>query len=366
MEVVSKICAIIVIILCLSLLPSFISFIVLLAKKNPRRKVFGFIPLGIFAGIIVFSVVGAFADPSTYCDHQWIVKQKVVATCTENGYVLKECNLCNKIQKEKNKKLGHDFAEIERAEASVDMEGKITKKCNRCGVEEVETISKIANSTDSNSTKPSPQKQGGAYNTDNVVEGKLPPVDDTIVKELTDAGYSVEHASELQKILNTVGITSLKIKNKTGEAEKGLNAMSCYANGSTEEKSRFTLTTENGVAFYIGYLSEDLYDTEQGGFLKKYSDVHIPNTEVDFDTYNTLQGLAINEVKKYLNYPSTADFDLLSWGIGRSDDNYKIIGNVTAKNGFGVKQDINFGVWFNKSEKGFTVEGVTLNGKRVA
>lgn len=98
------------------------------------------------------------------------------------------------------------------------------------------------------------------------------------------------------------------------------------------------------MPFYFGCYSEDLYDIEQGGFLMKYSDVHIPETKVYMNTYTTLQSLAVNAVKWYLNYPSTADFKELYCGVGRSNDNYKIVGVVSAKNGFVVEDDINFSV----------------------
>jgi len=209
------------------------------------------------------------------------------------------------------------------------------------------------------------EKEENEFYTENVVEGDLPEVDNSIVSKLTDVGYTVEHATEIQSILNTCGITSIDIYFQTGEAEKGLNAMSCYANGSKEDKSRFTVTTEDGVPFYVGFLNEDLYDKDQGGFLMKYTDVHIPETKVDMDTYITLQGLAENAVKGCLNYPGTADFHTFSWGVGRSDDNYKIIGKVSAKNGFGVESDISFGVWFKNVNNNFIVEGVTLDGIRV-
>lgn len=203
------------------------------------------------------------------------------------------------------------------------------------------------------------------YFTDNVVSGTLPEIDNGIVDKLTEVGYTIEHATEIQSILNTCGITSIEIYFQTGEAEKGLNAMSCYANGSKEDKSRFTVTTEDGVPFYVGFLNEDLYDKDQGGFLMKYTDVHIPETKVDMNTYTTLQGLAVKAVESCLNYPSTANFKELSWGVGRSDDKYKIIGEVSAKNGFGVKDDISFGVWFKRVDNNFVIEGVTLDGVRV-
>lgn len=203
------------------------------------------------------------------------------------------------------------------------------------------------------------------FKTDGEVKGDVVEIDTTLVKTLTDAGYSLENATQIAEVLNGVGINSISIEAMTGQPEKGLNAVVCYPNGETERDKRFRFTTEDGIIFYAGFLNEDLYDVEQGGYLKKYSDVHIPEKSVDMNTYTTLQVMAETEVKKYLNYPSSASFGLLDWGIGRSDDNYKIIGRVTAKNAFGVEDEIPFSVWFKKTDNGFIVEGVTLDGQRV-
>lgn len=203
------------------------------------------------------------------------------------------------------------------------------------------------------------------FDTSGEIENEVVDIDTSMLKVLMDAGYSIEHATQIEEILNTIGIESIEIDKMTGEAEKGLNAVVCYANNSTDSDKRFSFTTEDGVLFYAGFRGEDLYDIDQGGYLKNYADVHIPEKTVDMETYTTLQALAEIEVKKYLNYPNTASFGLLDWGIGRSDDNYKIIGKVTAKNAFGVKDEISFSVWFTKTDNGFVVDGVALDGVRV-
>lgn len=93
--------------------------------------------------------------------------------------------------------------------------------------------------------------------------------------------------------------------------------------------------------------------------------MHVPEKEVDLNTFSELQQLAKEEVKKCLNFPDTADFSSFDWGVGRSDANYKTVGKVTAKNGFGTEEDILFSVWFVASENTFTLEGITLDGVRV-
>lgn len=194
---------------------------------------------------------------------------------------------------------------------------------------------------------------------------QLEQIDSGIANTLTKNGYSIEHASAIQEILNTVGIESIEIESMTGEAENGVNAVVCYPNGYTERDRRFYFTTENGVIFYAGFSNEDLYDSASGGYLKSYDDVHIPEKEVTTDVYETLRALATEEVKSCLTNPDSADFGLLDWGIGRSDNNYQIIGSVTAENNLGVEDEIPFSVWFVADGDNFLTEGVALNGTRV-
>ncbi len=199
----------------------------------------------------------------------------------------------------------------------------------------------------------------------NDVSGELPDIDTQMVDTLMTAGYTLEQASEIQKILNTVGIKSIEIESMTGKATEGLNAVVCYPNGLTDRNRRFHFTTDNGVLFYAGFLNEDLYDCEKGGYLKSYGDVHVPETKVDMSTYSKLQMLATETVKSYLKYPSSSVFDAFAWGVGRSDDKYKIQGKVSAKNAFGVKDDLFFSVYFVQKDNDFLIEGVVIDGKRV-
>lgn len=194
---------------------------------------------------------------------------------------------------------------------------------------------------------------------------ELEQIDSGIINALTEAGYTTEHASKIQEILNTVGVESIEIENMSGQPEEGLNAVVCYPNGYTEEDRKFFFTTENGTLFYAGFSGEDLYDSESGGFLKDYSDVHVPEKEITVDVYEELRTMATEEVKKCLNNPDSADFKTLEWGIGRSGDKYQVIGMVSAKNGFGVEKEIPFSVWFISDTEGYFVEGVSLDGVRV-
>ncbi len=193
----------------------------------------------------------------------------------------------------------------------------------------------------------------------------LDEIDRGITDTLIEAGYSIEHATAIQEILNTIGVDSIEIENMTGEPESGLNAVVCYPNGFTDRDRRFYFTTEDGKMFYAGFLDEDLYDSDKGGYLKNYNDVHVPKKKVSVEVFAELQLLSEDIVKQYLNYPETADFDVLSYSVARSDNKYQITGSVNAKNGFGVEDKIPFSVWFTKKNGKFTVKGVSLNGIRV-
>lgn len=75
--------------------------------------------------------------------------------------------------------------------------------------------------------------------------------------------------------------------------------------------------------------------------------------------------LATEEVKNCLNYLNTADFSSLNRGIGRSDNNYQIVGSVSAQNGLGVEVKTPVSVWFVAGDNSFTLHGISLNGLRM-
>lgn len=225
-------------------------------------------------------------------------------------------------------------------------------------------------STESNTTVQTDVPQisesvDGAYDKPDTKMEALESIDTGITITLSEAGYTVEHASLIHEILNTVGINKIEIENMTGTPESGLNAVVCFPNGYTDRDRRFYFTTEDGILFYAGFLDEDLYDSDKGGFLKSYEDVHVPEKEVSIEIFETLRELAAEEVKGCLNHPQTADFGYFDWAIGRSDDKYMIIGKVSAENSFGVPDELIFNVWFLKNGDSFITEGIAFNGERV-
>jgi len=244
--------------------------------------------------------------------------------------------------------------ETEKEEVSVDKEKSDEKAEDETTAEAAEEQAQPEQTDDNAYYAQSTQKLS-----------ELESIDTALTDLLVEKGYSIEHATAIQEILNTIGIESLEIESMTGEAETGLNSVVSYPNGYTDRDRRFYFTTEDGVLFYAGFLSEDLYDSEKGGYLKNYNDVHVPEKEVTRDDFYKLQELAEPAVKQCLNYPNTANFDGFSYRVGRSDENYQLLGTVSAKNGFGVKDDLPFSVWFIKDDNGFSIVGIAIDGVRV-
>jgi len=210
------------------------------------------------------------------------------------------------------------------------------------------------------------QVEDSYFDYDDSISNELPKNDFSIdiVRVLTDIGYTIEQATGIQKILYQVGVNSIEILDEvTSDVSAGLDPIRCYANGN--EELQFWFTTEDGVLFYCGFMGEDLYDTSQGGVLMEITDVHIPETEVSISVYNELQQLASDYVEEYLSYPESANFHALDWQIGRSDNNYKIIGIVSAQNSFGINREMNFSVWFISENNKYTIEAIMIDEIRV-
>lgn len=160
-----------------------------------------------------------------------------------------------------------------------------------------------------------------------------------IYEKLVEDGYTAENSAKIQEVLNMVGIERIEIENMTGEPESGLNTVVFYPNGETEENRRALFTSDNGEIFYVGFLDEDLYDKDNGGYLKSYNDVHIPEAEVSYEAETVLMMIAEDVAKSVANNPSTVDFKTMLWGFKREDDKYTVSGTFECANSFGVEEE---------------------------
>lgn len=77
-------------------------------------------------------------------EHSWIFDATVDATCGADGYTIERCEVCSSTrQTNYTVSLGHNMKETTRVEPTYDSEGKIVKKCDRCGHDEYQVIEKL-------------------------------------------------------------------------------------------------------------------------------------------------------------------------------------------------------------------------------
>ena len=254
----------------------------------------------------------------------------------------------------------HEIDSSPDAETGSECDNKSLKYCN-CAVTAMITMPSNEEAPQTNVAT-----DNYSYFTAEEIVGPAPAEIDTRISEvLIEKGYTVEHATAIQEILNTIGIESIAIENMTGKPEEGVNCVISFPNGYTARDRRFNFTTEDGVLFWAGFLDEDLYDTDQGGYIQNYSDVHVPEKDVTSAEFAALITHAEPAIKAYLNYPDTANFKQLSYRVGRSDNLYQLSGSVQAQNGFGVKDTINFSVRFEKDGTKFQITAIVMYGVRV-
>lgn len=142
METVSNICAVIVGVSIFVIPVLFVVWLIRNIMKKPAKKI-GKAAIVVFGCAVVFTMVGSFTDPATYCDHEYELVESEAATCEKGGYEKYHCGLCGRGKTEKLKKLGHDVKEIRRVNPIFSTDGEIVKKCSRCGYEEIEVLEKL-------------------------------------------------------------------------------------------------------------------------------------------------------------------------------------------------------------------------------
>jgi hypothetical protein len=82
--------------------------------------------------------------------------------------------------------------------------------------------------------------------------------------------------------------------------------------------------------------------TDTDIYKQGYEPYQISDYIVDSSVSAELQIMTEDYVKNQLNYPATADFPWLDWSYGRERDLYSVSSKVTAKNAFGVEDELAF------------------------
>lgn len=146
MEVISNICSFLVIAAVLATPILFVVFLVRWVMKKPKRKV-GFATLIAMASVVIFTLVGTFTSPMTYCEHQLQEVSNRPATCEEKGELVNHCELCDLTNIERTDALGHDMVEISRREPTIGVDGEVVERCSRCEHEVVTVLEMLPEPT---------------------------------------------------------------------------------------------------------------------------------------------------------------------------------------------------------------------------
>ena len=102
-------------------------------------------------------------------------------------------------------------------------------------------------------------------------------------------------------------------------------------------------------------------------YLKGFEPLKLSDYIINTGIADRIQTLAIQSVKKELNFPETADFPFLGWGYTRWENHYGVSGSVKAKNAFGVDSELKFSLFYEVEDNYispvyFVLDGITVFG----
>lgn len=182
---------------------------------------------------------------------------------------------------------------------------------------------------------------------------------DGFVEKLVSFGLAESEANEAADLLRTCGIPSLDSCERTdpNATVDGLMAI----RGKMDDDRIFMFTIDNRKIFYVAFNGEDLYDEDKGGYLKNFNDVHVPETEVDSDTWYKLRDMSEAELDKYFG-ASVRYYD--AWGVAREDNSYmtqcEISDGSIFTSGWAYGK-----VWYELQTDGtFTTTAVEIDGQQ--
>lgn len=201
----------------------------------------------------------------------------------------------------------------------------------------------------------------------NVIDGN--PIDDVmeeiesdgIAEKLISLGLTEAEADEGSTILRQCGVPSIDLCEPT-DPNATVDGLICFR-GKLDDDRVLIFTMENRKIFYVALNGEDLYDEDLGGFLKRFDDVHIPETYLSEPVKINLRDRTETVLDKY--FPNdTRYYD--AWGFGREDNKYMVQCQVS--DGSMLTDGWIYAyVWYEEQADGeFTVVGVKIDGKQYA
>lgn len=180
---------------------------------------------------------------------------------------------------------------------------------------------------------------------------------DNIAEKLQEFGMTEEEAKKGREILLTCGVASIDGCKPTN-SNSTIDGLIAFLWKIDNDRTVW-FTVENREIFYVALNGEDLYNKDNGGFLKNFSDVHIPETAIENEVKINLKNLTEQTLDKYFKNAKYYD----GWGIGRADNDYMVQCEVYATNDLKIKDWIPAKVWYTELDDGsFNVIGVQING----
>ena len=194
----------------------------------------------------------------------------------------------------------------------------------------------------------------------NTIDDEMAEIEsDGIAEKLLSLGLTEEEADEGRKILRQCGVPSIDLCEPT-DPNATVDGLICFR-GKLDDDRVLIFTVDNRKIFYVALNGEDLYDEDLGGFLKRFDDVHIPETALSESVKLNLRDRTESVLDKY--FPNdTRYYD--AWGFGREDNKYMVQCQVS--DGSILSGDWIYAyVWYEEQNEGeYTVVGVKINGKQ--
>jgi|GEM_PF-5272966 len=201
--------------------------------------------------------------------------------------------------------------------------------------------------------------EGGAI-IGNTIDAEMVEIEsDGIAEKLVSLGFTEEEADEGRIILRQCGVPSIELCEPT-DPNATVDGLICFR-GKLDDDRVLIFTVENRKIFYVALNGEDLYDEDLGGFLKRFDEVHIPETALSESVKLNLRDKTESVLDKY--FPNdTRYYD--AWGFGREDNKYMVQCQVS--DGSILSGDWIYAyVWYEEQNEGeYTVVGVKINGKQ--
>ena len=359
MEIISNICAVLVVLAILAVPVLLIIFVIRWCMRKSKKWIG--IAAAICAGCIVpLAFIGAFTDPATYCEHEYYLTDSKPATCTSKGFEMYHCDFCGRDTKKKLDKLGHDMVDVRRVEPTYDENGEYVRGCTRCEHEEITVLKKLQKPTAAtDSTDMVETTENASFVTGTVIQGEVPEINnDGIQDKLVSFGFTEEEASDIRDILLKCGIADINNAEPTDKVATidGLIAF----RWKMDDKRTAWFTVDKREVIYIGLNGVDVYDRDKGGFLINVNDIHIPESYVSLNVRNTLIDRTESVLDAY--FISAQWYD--AWGVARSDDEYMVQCDVYAKNKLGIADWVRAKVWYEYDGSEYIVTAVVIDGQR--